>query len=143
LAAEGLPGEIAFNIDAGTVYRVAVDGYEGKSGKFDIEMVASTERLKPPAVTSSSLVPGTRIVRRHIRRRRGFARFRLASSEEGSSFQCKLDEAPFAPCGSAVRFKKLKSGRHRFQARTVDASGVVDPTPAVFSFKVRRSKASR
>jgi hypothetical protein len=140
---EGQPGELAFNIDAGMVYRIAVDGYEGQSGRFDFEMVASTERLKPPSVASVLPVPETRIAHRHIRRRYGFASFWLASGEEGSSFQCKLDAAPFAPCGQVVRFRKLKSGRHQFLARTVDASGVIDPTPAAFSFKVRRPKSSR
>lgn len=141
--AEGQPGELAFNINAGTVYRIAVDGYEGQSGKFDVEMVASAERLKPPLVASASPVPDTRIAHRHIRRRHGFASFWLASGEEGSSFQCKLDGAPFAPCGQVVRFRKLKPGLHQFQARTVDASGAIDPTPAAFSFRVRRPKSPR
>jgi hypothetical protein len=135
------PGELAFNVDAGAVYRIAVDGYEGQWGKFDLGMTASTERLKPLA--SSSIVPDTRIARRHVRRRRGFASFWLASSDEGSSFQCKLDGAPFAPCGQAVRVKKLKAGRHQFQARALDAFGSTDPTPAVFSFKIRRHAPSR
>lgn len=142
-AEEGHSGQIAFNIDAGTVYRLAVDGYEGQSGKFAIGMVASTERLKPPAVISGSSVPDTRIARRHIRRRRGVARFWLASSEKSASFQCRLDGAPFVQCGPVVRLKKLKPGHHQFQARAVNAMGVVDPAPAVFSFTVRRLKASR
>jgi RTX calcium-binding nonapeptide repeat (4 copies) len=61
------------------------------------------------------------------------------SSEPGASFECSLDEAPFAACTSP-HVEKVKKGRHAFDVRAVDAAGNVDQTPAERSFKVKRKK---
>jgi len=58
------------------------------------------------------------------------ARFRFASSEEGSRFECKLDGKPFRGCGSPRKYRNLRPGRHVFRVRAIDAAGNVDPTPA-------------
>ncbi|MQA76160.1 MAG: hypothetical protein GEU88_17810 [Solirubrobacterales bacterium] len=62
--------------------------------------------------------------------------FELASSEPGSSFECELDGAGFAPCSSPHAVGPLADGRHTLRARATDAAGNIDPTPASRSFTV-------
>jgi hypothetical protein len=57
--------------------------------------------------------------------------FKLASSEPtGATYECSLDDAPFAPCASPVTVGDLAPGRHSFQARTIDRAGNVDASAA-------------
>ncbi len=44
----------------------------------------------------------------------------------GAKFQCKLDKSKWASCKSPKTYKKLKPGKHTFQARAV-ASGLTGP----------------
>jgi len=64
------------------------------------------------------------------------AKFRFASDEPGSTFECKLDKQPFKPCSSPRKAKHLDDGRHRFKVRATDAAGNTDPTAAKDKFKV-------
>jgi hypothetical protein len=68
---------------------------------------------------------------------RSRARIRFTSSETGSTFECKLDKRPFKPCRAPRTLKRLRTGRHRFAVRAIDAAGNVDPTPAARRWKVR------
>jgi Ca2+-binding RTX toxin-like protein len=97
-----------------------------------------------PAVTPRRDVksPQTKITLRpakllEIRKPRRRVVFRFASSERGSSFRCKLDHKPFRPCRSP-RIYSLGPGQHSVRVAAVDAAGNVDPTPAVFAFRIRR-----
>jgi len=53
-----------------------------------------------------------------------------------SDFQCSLDGAAFSPCSSPTSFINLTGSTHVFQVRAVDTSGLVDPTPATWSWFV-------
>lgn len=142
-------GEVSFNVDAGTVYRIAVDGYEGAWGGFNLELQTSTHRLPTPSQAGSSQQLGhrpplTKIARRHVNSRRGTAVFHLSSSQAGSHFLCKLDSRSFRACGTFVVYRGLKTGRHVFASKAVNSSGEVDRTPAVFHFKIgRKSRSGR
>ena len=75
------------------------------------------------------------------------AKFALTSSEPGSTFECALSgkkvKKPlnqFKPCASAPKLKKLKPGKKQFQTRATDLAGNVDPTPAVYKWKVKPKK---
>ncbi len=59
------------------------------------------------------------------------------SSEAGASFECSLDAAAFAACGSPLT-QRLPSptASTRFAVRAVDAAGNADATPASRSFSV-------
>jgi hypothetical protein len=65
------------------------------------------------------------------------ANFTFASTEAGSSFECKLDKKPFRACTSPFK-KKVGLGAHKFQVRAVNAQGKADPSPAAFSWRVVR-----
>jgi hypothetical protein len=62
------------------------------------------------------------------------AAFTFASTEKKSTFQCNLDHAGFAPCGSAFTVRRLSTGAHHLEVRAIDAAGNVDPTPATFGW---------
>ena len=61
--------------------------------------------------------------------------FRFVSDEKPSKFFCKLDGKPFRSCRSPFTTPKLKFGRHTFKVKA-SHEGTVDPTPAVWRFKV-------
>ncbi len=62
--------------------------------------------------------------------------FHFGADEAGSTFQCKLDSRPFRACGSPFTAARLSLGRHTFEVRARDGSGTLDPSPAVYSFKL-------
>ena len=65
-------------------------------------------------------------------------RFAFASSEAGSSFECRVGGAAFAPCRSPVTTARLRPGRRRFEVRATDAVGNVDASAARRSFTALR-----
>jgi hypothetical protein len=106
-------GGLSFDIEAGTVYRLAVDGFDGTTRRFAFEIEASAERLPrstPAFGDTSAFSPSTRIVRKKIRPKRGFAPFVLASSDPREfSMQARRSAIHSVwPCRPLSRF----DGRH-------------------------------
>jgi hypothetical protein len=65
------------------------------------------------------------------------ASFSYASNEPGSSFECTLDGASFAPCpAGGITYAGLGAGPHSFQVRAIDPSDNKDPSPAGYSFQI-------
>lgn len=63
--------------------------------------------------------------------------FAYASNEPGSTFECRLDAAGFAPCpATGATYAGLAEGAHSFQVRAIDPSSNADPSPAGYSFSV-------
>jgi hypothetical protein len=101
--------------------------------------VVVPDDVSPPQTTISAHPPGV------LRTKRGKAtvRFAFASSEHGSRLQCRLDGVPFSRCTSPHVLEDVGRGKHLFAVRAIDAAGNVDPTPATYSFKVKRKHKRR
>ena len=66
------------------------------------------------------------------------ATFQFSSSEAGSTFSCTVDKKAATPCASPFKVKKLEPGKHAFSVVATDAAGNADPSPATFSWKVKK-----
>jgi hypothetical protein len=63
-------------------------------------------------------------------------------ASEPATFICKLDKHKAKPCGSQKKIKPRRYGKHELRVSAVDASGNVDPTPAVWTWRIKhRHKA--
>jgi hypothetical protein len=58
----------------------------------------------------------------------------------GIAFGCRIDGGAFTPCTSPYTTKKLALAEHTFEVRAVNSSGVVDPTPAAFTFRITQPR---
>ena len=96
----------------------------GSGGLFRVRVVDRTPpdtiiTSGPPPVTSDS-TPS----------------FEFAANEAGTTFACRFDGEPFAPCTSPLTAPTLAVGGHTFEVQAVDAAGNADPTPAQRAFRV-------
>lgn len=92
--------------------------------------------------TVDTRAPRTKIARHppkliRTRKRRVKVVFRFRSSESGAKFVCKVDRGLRKLCPARVT-ARLEPGRHRVLAQAIDAAGNVDPTAAVFKFRIER-----
>jgi len=94
------------------------------------------------ATPSPKRAPST-FFRRHPRRLirtaglRATAVFRFGSDASEATFFCRVDGSPIRVC--AERFsRRYGEGPHTVRVMARDAEGRVDPTPAVFRFRVER-----
>jgi hypothetical protein len=84
--------------------------------------------------------PNTQIRRhpRRILRTQGVGirvRFVFASDQAGSTFLCRVDRSRYRACGSRFR-PRVRAGAHVLKVKARSASGLIDPTPAAFRFRV-------
>ena len=103
-------------------------GHLQSAGETTLQVVAPL----PPAATA----PNTTI-KKKPRRKTALrkAKFKFVSDQAGSTFQCKLDKKRYRPCRSPFK-RKVRPGRHIFRVRAINPQGLVDPTPAVFRWRV-------
>jgi hypothetical protein len=83
----------------------------------------STSFAKHPAAT----------VRTHGRSAQVVFRFR--ADQAGATFLCKVDRSTFAACEPKLA-RRFALGRHTVKVKARGATGLVDKTPASFSFRV-------
>lgn len=71
-------------------------------------------------------------------------RFEFEASEDGSTFECRLDSGDWETCSSPVKLK-LKKGDHRFRVRAIDEAGNTDFSPDRWqgTVKVKKQKAKK
>jgi hypothetical protein len=66
--------------------------------------------------------------------------FTFSASQSGSTFACRFDSQPFAPCSgpgaSHTPSTPLTIGSHTFDVRAIDRAKNIDPTPARRTFSV-------
>lgn len=147
-------GSVEFPADAGTVYRIAVDGELDPSlsgprhDHFELTVAMNPPPVKEPSPIepalppiglpgSKVLPPRTRIFKARVRQKAGTATFTLLSSAPGSIFRCRLDGRKYSRCASPVSYRSLKPGPHAFRAYAVDPLGYADRTPVVAHFSIR------
>jgi subtilisin-like proprotein convertase family protein len=87
-----------------------------------------------PETSASTPKPKVKTTKRKVS-----VRFDMSADEVDVTFQCSLDDAPFAPCDPTEGFK-LKPGKHALSAFATDAVGHEDDTPAEVAVKVVRKK---
>jgi hypothetical protein len=146
-------------IDRGNSFSYSAD-QRGLPRPSDFQAISNTEggdgadigafelQVPPPAgpgarpvlvteVPTDRQAPNTRIVRGPPRVTfKREAKFRFASSEAQSSFQCRLDKKKWRGCTSPYK-RSVKPGKHVFKVRAIDRFGNVDPTPARFGWQVK------
>ena len=64
----------------------------------------------------------------------------FTSDAPGAAFECRIDGAAFAACGSPYTQTGLSVGQHTFRVRAIAPSGMTDETPAERSFTVVSGK---
>ncbi len=62
--------------------------------------------------------------------------FDFSADQGGSTFECRVDNGPWASCSSPHTTAALDDGPHTFEVRTTDPAGNTDATPAQRAFAV-------
>ena len=63
--------------------------------------------------------------------------FGINANELVEEFECAIDGEEWGGCDSVVELEGLTSGQHRFEARSMDLVGNVDPTPVSHTWLVQ------
>ena len=89
----------------------------------ETRVAPSTSIAKHPRATVRTSGSGIRLV------------FRFRSDQADAGFLCKVDNSAFRSCGFKLS-RRFALGRHVVKVKARGATGLVDPTPAVFRFRV-------
>jgi hypothetical protein len=92
--------------------------------------------------TVDTIAPETRLTSAPTSGRSTSATFWFTASEAGT-FECRLDGAPFALCGSPKSHGGLSLGHHQFEVRAIDAAGNAETTPALHRWRVDAPAAKK
>ena len=102
-------------------YRVtAVDNGDNES-----DFAADGAKRVDETVPNTSITDGPKD---HVKSRS--ASFAFESTEENSTFECKLDGGSFENCSSPETYSNLSEGRHVFRVRATDIAGNIDSSAA-------------
>ncbi|HEY5941260.1 MAG TPA: choice-of-anchor Q domain-containing protein [Solirubrobacterales bacterium] len=115
------------------------EGGDGSDiGAFELQAPPPAAPILVQAVHGDRTPPNTRIVSGPARvtfERQ--AKFRFASSEGQSRFQCKLDKRRWRGCRNPYKGWVSAGAKHLFKVRAIDRFGNVDPSPARFGWRVK------
>ena len=119
--------------DASYTFRVQATDGAGNSAvatrSFTVQ-TPSTPINPPPAAPDTTITKGPKKTKKRK------PKFKFTSSQAGSTFQCRLDRGPFAPCSSPfVPSVKLKPGKHVLKVQAIGPTGIAGAA-AVRKFKV-------
>lgn len=70
---------------------------------------------------------------------RAEVRFDFASTEAGSTFECRIDKEGFKPC-AAPRTYKLPAGLHRYRVVAIDPAGNRDRSAAQYKVRIKSAQ---
>jgi hypothetical protein len=104
-------------------------GNQGAPAEYEWEVDNSLADTTPPETTITSKPPDPS--------ESTMASFTYESNEPGSTFECKLDAAEFAPCApTGITYTGLASGTHTFEVQATDTSANTDESPAGYTWNV-------
>jgi hypothetical protein len=117
------------------------EGGDGSDiGAFELQVLPPAPGGGPVLVSETPAdrtPPNTRIVSGPPRSTfKRLAKFRFASTEAQSHFQCKLDKKRWKACANPFK-RAVKPGKHVFKVRAIDRFGNVDKSPARFGWRVK------
>jgi len=122
------------NVRAGTVVQLWA-GVQADLGQAITGRVLKMELLSDPAIPPQTTMSGGPA--EYTASRTAAFQYGAAPTDEGNTFECKLDRAAFAPCpASGVTYDGLADGTHTASVRAVDYAGVTDPSPASYTWTV-------
>ena len=75
--------------------------------------------------------------KRKTRKHKSFFTFH---ANESSTFVCIVDKRPARSCASPFKARFKKRGKHTILVVATDAVGNVDPTPATYTWKIKKKK---
>ncbi len=78
--------------------------------------------------------------KRRSHKHKAFFTFHASKS---STFTCLVDKRPVRPCASPFKVRFKKRGKHTVQVVATDIAGNVDPTPATYTWKIKKKKKGR
>ena len=65
-------------------------------------------------------------------------KIKFKSSEDNSTFKCKVDGGKYKPCTSPLKLNNLALGKHKVFVVAIDAAGNKDPKPLKLKWKIFR-----
>lgn len=93
-----------------------------------------------PLATVSPIPPDTKLtLKPRAKTRDRTPTFKFSATVAGATFKCSVDGKPFKTCRSPYTTASLKPGRHVVRVAAL-ANALIDPSPAVWSFKVLPKK---
>lgn len=100
------------------------------------DAVGNTGASSSYSWTIDAIAPETTLGRRPRAQTKALSATFTFSASEPATFECRLDGGSFAPCTSPKKHRRLRSSRHRFEVRAVDAAGNIDSSPAVHRWTI-------
>jgi len=142
---------VNFDVTAGTTYKIAVDGYGGRSGATVLGGAFTAKRPTPtpptptpptptpPTPTPAPVAPDTTITESPgTSTTNTRPTFSFISTADGSDFECQMEGRTWVDCTSPFQPEAaLTSGFHSFAVRATSPDGLTDETPASVAFTVQ------
>jgi alpha-tubulin suppressor-like RCC1 family protein len=63
-------------------------------------------------------------------------RLLFSSGSPGATFECRLDGGAWGACANPKDYSGLANGSHTFEVRATSGAGIVDPTPAGYTWTI-------
>jgi hypothetical protein len=122
-----------------TPFKVEVEAFDkapsiGNEGLSSGRVAATYTPDNSPPETEILKAPAKRVV---VRKKRALVSFVFGASEEGSTFECSVDNHAWEDCAQKQDWI-LPLGKHVLRVAALDAAGSPDVSPAVYRWSIIR-----